>query len=71
MKTVKVDSINNNINTDKDTEFNAFAKDQEKFDTSTCIRIITNTNTNQDPNKNQNQKQNQGLNDDFALRYKF
>jgi len=31
---------NNNIN-NKDNEFNAFAQEQEKFDTSSFIKIIT------------------------------
>ena len=63
MGNIKIDIINNNNNnTNEDTEFNAFAKDQEKFDTSTWIRIITNNNPNPNPNPNTNQdNQNQDM----------
>ena len=62
MGNIKIDIINNDNNTNEDTEFNAFAKDQEKFDTSTCIRIITNNNPNPNPNPNTNQdNQNQDM----------
>ena len=60
LKTIKIEQINDNITQDKDSEFNAFAKDQEKFDTSTCIRIITNTNSNPDPKQSPN-NQNQDM----------
>ena len=59
-KAIKIDQNTNNKNTDKDTEFNPFSKDQEKFDTSTYIRIIINTNPNSNPNQIQN-NQNQDM----------
>ena len=62
LKSLKIDTISNNKSTNENTEFNAFAKDQEKFDTSTCIRIITNNSPNPNPNPNPNQdSQNQDM----------